>query len=73
MDPKEALSPERHLKSISKLAVRFPNVIEEELDELQDHWRDLLCFSTSLGQLRTFWCKLFNIKGCNNHAKFDKL
>lgn len=52
LDPEEALSPERHMKSISKLAVHFPNLIEEEqLDELQEQWRDLLYFSTSLGQL----------------------
>lgn len=52
LDPKEALSPERHMKSISKLAVHFPNLIEEEqLDELQEQWQDLLYFSTSLGQL----------------------
>ena len=76
MDPKEALFPERHMKSISKLAVHFPNIIEE-LDELQDQWRDLLYFSASLGQLSKtavpFWHELGNIKDGNNHAKFDKL
>lgn len=77
MDPKEALSPEGQEKSISKLAVNFPNLIEEELDELQEQWRDLLHFSTSLGKLSKtavrFWHEVGDIKDGNNHTKFDKL
>lgn len=45
LEPKEALSPQRSLQSIIKLAVIFPTLIrEEDLDDLQDEWKNLLHF-----------------------------
>lgn len=78
LDPKEALSPQRSLRSISKLAVNFPTVIkEEDLDRLQDEWKDLLHFKESLRNMSdsatTFWLELRTVKDGNNHPKFSLL
>ncbi|XP_068207490.1 uncharacterized protein [Palaemon carinicauda] len=79
MDPKEALSPQRGIKSIGKLAVNFPNLVkEEDLDELQDQWKDLLQFKESLKNIScmpatSFWLELKSIKDANNQTKFHHL
>lgn len=49
LEPSEALSPQRNMKSISKLAVHFPMLVkEEDLDQLHDQWRDLLYTKSAL-------------------------
>lgn len=78
MNPAEALSTDRNLKSIGKLAVHFPTLIkEEELDALQDQWRDLLYAKETLKGLSqsatVFWNDLLSVKDGNNKAKFDLL
>lgn len=78
MDPKEALSPQRQMKFIAKLAVHFPNLVkEEELDKLQEQWQDLLYARASLDKLSksttSFWHELNEVKDVINHAKFDKI
>ena len=43
LEPKEALSSNRTLQTIAKLAFHFPSVVRnEDLDELQEQWRDIL-------------------------------
>ncbi|XP_068211680.1 uncharacterized protein [Palaemon carinicauda] len=79
MDPKKALSPQRGIKSIGKLAVNFPNLVKkEDLDELQDQWKDLLQFKESLKNISgmpatSFWLELKSIKDTNNQTKFHHL
>ncbi|KAK3888573.1 hypothetical protein Pcinc_007425 [Petrolisthes cinctipes] len=78
IEPKAALSSERCIKSIAKLAVHFPHVIKnEDLDELEEQWRDLLYAQTSLKNLSyratTFWYELRSVKDGNGHSKFDLL
>ncbi|KAK4309907.1 hypothetical protein Pmani_018488 [Petrolisthes manimaculis] len=52
LEPKTALSNERCIKSIAKLAVHFPHAVKnEDLDELEEQWRDLLYAQTSLKNL----------------------
>lgn len=78
LEPSEALSPQRNMKSISQLAVHFPMLVkEEDLDKLQDQWRDLLYTRSSLEkiskQATTFWSELKNVKDGNNICKFGLL
>ena len=78
LDPKEALSQKRSLRSIAKLAVHFPTVIkEEDLDRLQDEWKDLLHFKETMKNMSdsatTFWLELPIVKDGNNHPKFSLL
>ena len=77
-EPKEALSSNRTLQTIAKLAVHFPSVVKkEDLDELQEQWRDLLYSKDSLHSLNmkmtTFWCELRSVKDGCGKAKFDLL
>lgn len=78
VDPKEALSDERSLHSIVKLAVKFPTLIkEEDLDDLQDEWKDLLHFKESLKNMSdsatNFWHELRTVKDGHSRQKFSLL
>ncbi|KAK3885503.1 hypothetical protein Pcinc_010244 [Petrolisthes cinctipes] len=78
LEPKEALSPQRSLQCIIKLAVKFPTLImEEDLDDLQDEWKNLLHFKESLKNMSdsatSFWLELRAVKDGNNSQKFKLL
>lgn len=75
LEPKEALSSQRCLKSIAKLAVNFRTILkEEELDELKDQCRDLLYCKESLkgtsDKATAFWCELQSVKDEIGRRKF---
>lgn len=78
IDPKESLSPRRNKDSIIKIALYFPTLVnEEELDILEDQWKDLLYVKESLNNLSesatTFWLELRSVKDGNNEPKFNLL
>lgn len=78
LNPKEALSPQRTLQSITNVAIHFPNVIkEEDLVELQDQWKDLPNARESLKGMSdaatSFWLELRTVKDGNNEPKFKLL
>ena len=78
LDPKVALSSQRRIRAIPKLAVHFPNLVkEEELDSLQEQWEDLFHARSTLQHLNQsatcFWHELFGITDGNNQPKFDLL
>jgi len=50
LDPDEALSNNRKVKSIIPLAVQFPNLVNEvDLDSLQDQWQQLPSAKNCIG------------------------
>lgn len=78
LDPKVALSSQRRIRTIPKLAVHFPNLVkEEELDSLQEQWEDLFHARSSLQYLTQsatcFWHELLGITDGNDQPKFDLL
>lgn len=78
IDPKVALSPLRNVKSIVQLAVHFPTLVkEQDLDDLQEQWQDLLHAKASLQNLNlsptSFWQELLEVKDGNNEPKFSTL
>ncbi|XP_076054955.1 uncharacterized protein LOC143033422 [Oratosquilla oratoria] len=78
VEPAEALSTKRDLKSLGKLAVHFPTLIkEDELDLLQEQWRDLLYARDTLKGISqsatVFWNDLLSVKDGNNKEKFNLL
>lgn len=78
LDPQEALSPHRNMRSLVKLALHFPTLVkEEDLDKLDDQWRDLMYFKTSLVSISDsptkFWLELGDVKDGNNQPKFNIL
>ncbi|KAK3871728.1 hypothetical protein Pcinc_023144 [Petrolisthes cinctipes] len=78
LDPKEALSCNRSLKAIAKLAVHFPTIVAYgDMDTLQDQWTDLLYMKDSLkfktDSPSSFWYDLQSVKDGNGQAKFGLL
>jgi len=83
LDPDEALSNNRKVKSIIPLAVQFPNLVNEvDLDSLQDQWQQLpsakKCIEHSnrgleVSAVPAFWKRLHLIKDGMNNSKFGLL
>ncbi|KAK7075248.1 hypothetical protein SK128_022662 [Halocaridina rubra] len=78
LEPKVALFPERNLRFISKVAIQFPTLAkEEELDKLQEQWRDLLYANECLkhrDQSATYmWFDFNQVNDGLNQPKFDLL
>lgn len=65
LDSKVALSSQRRIKAIPKLAVHFPDLVkEEELESLLEQWEDLFHARSTLQYLNQsatcFWHELWN-------------
>lgn len=78
IEPKEALNPNRRVKSIVKLAIHFPTlVMEEDYDDLENQWQDLLTAKESLRDMSdkatSFWQEILTVKDGNNHVKYHLL
>ena len=78
LNPQEALSTNRALTCISKLAMHFPQLVpEDQLDELEDQWRGILYAKNSTVQMSNspteFWDELKTVKDGNVKMKFGLL
>lgn len=78
IEPKQALNPNRRVKSIVKLAIHFPTlVMEEDYDDLENQWQDLLTAKESLRDMSdkatSFWQEILTVKDGNNHVKYHLL
>ena len=78
LDPEEVLSPRRRMQSLAKLDLSFPTLVkEDDLDSLDEQWRDLLYFKESLKNIsnspKKFWFELRDVKDGNNQPKFQIL
>lgn len=78
IEPKEAMNPDRRVKSIAELAMHFPTLVKEkDLDDLEDQWQDLLSAKESLrgvnDKATSFWQEIRTVKDGNNHVKFNVL
>ena len=78
VNPSEALSTRRSLNLIAILAHHFPSLVsEDQLDELDDQWRQLLYATDSLKGIANsptqFWDEIRVIKDGNGNKKVELL
>lgn len=79
LDPEEALSRNRRMFSLMKLAVKFPRLSPDaKLNDLDDEWRRLLYPRDQLRQLvgqapTVFWMKLREVTDGTGEPKFPVL
>ena len=78
INPKEALSSKRTITSLSGLAMQFPSLVrEDQLDLLDDQWREILYAKNSLDGMSKsstqFWDEIRAVKDGNGARKFELL